>query len=119
MLVQQPNHVEPLLGADQRATLALDVADVDEALDDGSARRRCADGKDDVRLKADQLEGESGKHLVLFVRIALLEGDVPPLDIAEIPQPLRKRLKGCRPEQRAFVRQDAYSRDLRRLLRMG
>ena len=41
--VEQPDHVEALLGADERAAVALDVADVDQPLDDRGARRRRAD----------------------------------------------------------------------------
>ena len=43
VLVEQADHVEALLGADQRAAVALDVADVDQALDDRRARGRRAD----------------------------------------------------------------------------
>ena len=43
MLVEQADHVEALLGGDQRAAVALDVADVDQALDDRGARGRRAD----------------------------------------------------------------------------
>jgi hypothetical protein len=43
VLTEQADHVEPLLGRHQRATVALDVADVDQALDDRRARGRRAD----------------------------------------------------------------------------
>ena len=40
---EQADHVQALLGGDQRAAVALDVADVDQALDDRRARGRGAD----------------------------------------------------------------------------
>jgi hypothetical protein len=43
VLTEQPHDVEALLGDDQGAAVALDVADVDEPLDDRRARRRGAD----------------------------------------------------------------------------
>ena len=43
VLVEQPDHVQALLGGDQRAAVALDVADVDQALDDRGARGGRAD----------------------------------------------------------------------------
>ena len=43
MLAEQADHVEALLGDDERAPVALDVADVDQPLDDRRARRRRAD----------------------------------------------------------------------------
>src|SRR4029079_8427231 len=45
MLAQQADHVEALLGRHQRAALALDVLDVDEALDDRGARGGRADAR--------------------------------------------------------------------------
>ncbi len=45
MLAEQADHVQALLGGDQRAAVALDVADVDQALDDRGARRRRADAR--------------------------------------------------------------------------
>src|SRR6478672_1215975 len=41
--VEQADHVEPLLGRDERAPVTLEVADRDQALDDRRARRRRAD----------------------------------------------------------------------------
>ena len=43
MAVEQPDDVEALLGAHQRPRVALDVADVDQALDDRGARGRRPD----------------------------------------------------------------------------
>ena len=43
MLAEQPDHVQPLLGHDQRAPVALDVADLEQPLDDRGAGRRGAD----------------------------------------------------------------------------
>ena len=45
VLAEQADDVQALLGRDERARLALDVADVDEALDDRRARRRRADAR--------------------------------------------------------------------------
>jgi hypothetical protein len=82
-------------------------------------RRRCPDGEDNVRLKTDELGGEIRKDLGCFLRVAPLEGDVLPLGPAEVSQSLRERLEGLRPQQGTLVRQDAHSRDLRGLLRVG
>ena len=46
MLAEQAHDVDALLGGDERAPVALDVADVDEALDD----RRARGGRADARL---------------------------------------------------------------------
>ncbi len=43
--VEQAHHVEALLGGHQRATVALDVADGDQPLDDRRARRGGADSR--------------------------------------------------------------------------
>ena len=43
MPVEQPDDVQALLGAHERAAVALDVADVDQPLDDRGARGRRAD----------------------------------------------------------------------------
>src|SRR4029077_14041812 len=43
MLVEQPDHVQPLLRRDQRAAVALEVADLQQALDDRRARGGRAD----------------------------------------------------------------------------
>ena len=43
MLAEQPDHVEALLGDHQRAPLALDVADLDQPLDDRRAGGRRPD----------------------------------------------------------------------------
>ena len=40
---EQADHLDALLGRVQGATVALDVADLDQALDDRRACRRCAD----------------------------------------------------------------------------
>src|SRR4051794_2157257 len=45
VLAQQAHDVDALLGRDERARVALDVADVDEALDDRGARRGRADAR--------------------------------------------------------------------------
>ena len=45
VLAEQADDVEALLGAHQRAAVALDVADVDQALDDRRARGRRADAR--------------------------------------------------------------------------
>ena len=45
VLAEQADDVEALLGADERAAVALDVADVDQALDDRRARGRRADAR--------------------------------------------------------------------------
>ena len=45
MLAEQPDHVQALLGRHQGAPVALDVADVDQPLDDRRARRRRADAR--------------------------------------------------------------------------
>src|SRR5215210_4884712 len=45
VLSEQADHVETLLGGHQRATVALEVADRDQALDDGGAGRRRADSR--------------------------------------------------------------------------
>ena len=61
MLAEQADHVQPLLGRDQRAPVALDVADVDQPLDDRRARRRRADARVlhrlAQRLVVDELAG--------------------------------------------------------------
>ena len=43
MLAEQANHVQSLLGHDQRAAVALDVADLEQPLDDRRPGRRRAD----------------------------------------------------------------------------
>ena len=43
MVAEQADHVHALLGDDQRAAVALDVADLQQALDDRRARGRRAD----------------------------------------------------------------------------
>src|SRR5438270_392792 len=45
VLVEQPDHVQPLLGGHERTPVALHVADGDQALDDRRARRRRADAR--------------------------------------------------------------------------
>src|SRR4051794_40183285 len=45
VLAEQAHDVEALLGGHERAAVALDVADVDEPLDDRRARRRRADAR--------------------------------------------------------------------------
>src|SRR4051795_4535595 len=45
MLAEQADDVHALLGGHQRTAVALDVADVDEALDDRRARGRRADAR--------------------------------------------------------------------------
>ena len=45
VLAEQADHVQALLGAHQRAAVALDVADRDQALDDRRARGRRADAR--------------------------------------------------------------------------
>jgi hypothetical protein len=58
----------------------------------GRPRRRCADGEDDLRLKADQLGGEARKDFGFSLRVAPLESDVLPFDVAKIAESLRERL---------------------------
>ena len=79
--VEQADDVQALLGADERARVALDVADVDQALDDRRARRGGADAGVLHRLAqlvvVDQLagrlhRGEQGGVRVAARRLGLL-----------------------------------------------
>ena len=62
----------------------------------GRPRRRCANGEDHVRLKADQLGGEVRKDLIFSFRVTPLESDVLSFDVAESPQSFRECLEGFR-----------------------
>ena len=99
---EQPDHVQALLGDDQRAAVALDVTDLQQPLDDRRARRRRADPVLLHRLAqllvVDELAG--GLHrrqqravVVALRRLGLLAleldlTDVGGLALHELRQPL-------------------------------
>jgi hypothetical protein len=57
-----------------------------------SAGRIPAPGHDDVHRETDQLGCEVGEAIELIVCVAVLDGEVLPLDIAEVAQPLPEGL---------------------------
>ena len=69
-------------------------------------------------MTVDQLGGEGRKDLEFSLRVAPVEGDVLPFDVAKIVQLLRERLVPLYTGPH-LVGQDAHSRDLRELLRIG
>ena len=118
--VEQPDHVQPLLRAHQRAPLALDVADVDQPLDDRGARRRRADAGVLHRLAqlvvVDELagglhRGEQRRVGVAPRRLGLLalRADLERPDVLALRE-LRQRLVGAL----VVVRRTARPRSPRR-----
>ena len=103
--VEQPDHVQALLGADERAPVALDVADVDQPLDDRRARGGRADPRVLHRLAqlvvVDELAGRLHRREQRRVGVAprrlgllLLRGDLErPRRLALVE--LRQRLVGA------------------------
>jgi hypothetical protein len=81
-----------------------------------SLRRR---GYDDVHLEPDQLGRESGEPIGLPLGISVFDHDVATLDVTEVPQSLTEGLGHVRGSSQVDHRQEAYSRDLGRLLRFG
>jgi hypothetical protein len=52
---------------------------------------RAAEGGNEVDLEADQIRGQFPQSLDLPLSRSMFEGDAPPLDITEFPQPLPER----------------------------
>ena len=84
----------------------------------GDASRDRAFRNDDINLESDKLGRESWKLIIMPVRRSPLDGDVLSFHIANVAEPLAE----CLTFERSWgegSRQDAYPRDLCRLLRIG
>src|SRR6516165_2501769 len=56
------------------------------------SRRTAPGGHDDVDLESHELGGECGGSVGFPVAPSVLDGDVPSLDVAQLPQPLSERV---------------------------
>ena len=94
--------------------------------DDGDSRGRLLGGQgvgvlrrhDDINLERNQFGRESGEPLELPLGISVFDHEVAALDVTEITQSLEEGLSQVGDSGRVAP-QEAYSRDLGRLLRLG
>ena len=78
----------------------------------------CASGQEEINLERNQFGRKSGEPLELPLGISVFNDDVATLDVTEVTQSLTEGLfqVGIRGQ---VERQEAYSSDLGRLLRIG
>jgi hypothetical protein len=80
----------------------------------GEHRHVAAEREHEVRLSAHQLRRQLRQPLGLAFRGVVFDGDIAPLDVAQLAHPAPERL-GVRIGLRVAVEQDADPRRLRRL----
>src|SRR5262249_61617920 len=110
-----------------RGVPRLDGASADEDDRNAGGRRlrgprggRTSDGDDQVDAESDQLLRQAWQPLVVVVGPPVLDGEIPPFDVAEVPEPLSERLVVRLPARRRLGRQVPDPSRLRpRRLRLG
>ena len=70
----------------------------------------------DVRLEAQTFSSEGGKQLAAAISREIVNGDGPPVDIAQVAQALEERIESCRPRCIRIECKKAQPRDCLGLL---